>query len=51
MNQGSQYIGGLTVELLAQDLSLNLAGPAEGPKTTLVEGEWVDGDTLKKVTS
>jgi DNA-binding LacI/PurR family transcriptional regulator len=49
MNQGSQYIGGLAVELLAQDLSLNLAGPSDRPKTTLVEGEWVDGDTLQKV--
>lgn len=46
MNQGSRYIGGLAVELLAQDLSLNLKGPSSRPKTTLVEGAWMDGDTL-----
>lgn len=51
MNQGSNYIGGLAVELLAQDLSLNLMGPSQRPKTTLVEGEWRNGNTLKKVTS
>ncbi|MBT5900669.1 MAG: LacI family DNA-binding transcriptional regulator [Opitutaceae bacterium] len=51
MNQGSHYIGGLAVELLAQDLSLNLKGPSPRPKTTLVEGAWVPGQTLRKVTA
>ncbi|GAB5559850.1 MAG: hypothetical protein SynsKO_14970 [Synoicihabitans sp.] len=50
MNQGADYIGGLAVELLAQDLSLNIAGPSERPKTTLVEGEWCEGDTLRDVS-
>ena len=48
MNQESRYMGGLAAELLAQDLALNLKGPSKRPKTTLIEGRWVDGLTLKR---
>lgn len=43
-----EHIGAATVELVASKIAFNQFGIPSDPKLTLIEGRWVDGQSLRK---
>ncbi len=45
MDQANERVGAAAVDLVVEQLHANLRGIPEHPKTVLIEGQWVDGQT------
>lgn len=48
VDENGKAIGAAAVELVAAQIYRNEFGPPEIPRTTMIEGRWVDGSTIRK---
>jgi len=51
INQNGRLVGASAIDLVDAQLRRNERGIPESPKTVLIQGRWVDGPTVRDVTS